>query len=310
MSTQRPHIHLICDINDISLHDVQDALTIFCETKAHLSRDLFTVTNNTANYSWRCINACDYVLMLIGESYGKLNNSGVSQLHISYLNARTKNKPMAILIGGAPARPRQLGDLVNAISEQNKHIYHFDQHSNLDELFGRIFDAFGDSIVAKPTFMDTSSVIGTPTISHEPQLSRYEHSLVHNIKPNLNLQDEVLMNCTAHAFKGGTLIEVAFIASSTWQAILSTLVNTSMSFSLQGLWRILNDLVADQAMPAVKSTHPEVHAISRCQITKADVIWIQEELLAAGWISRSSNNITGKETWRTTDQARHSLGKL
>lgn len=300
---ERLHIHLICDINDASLHDAHDALTIFCEDKAHLSFDLFGVNNETANYSWRCINRCDYVLILIGESYGKLNHSGVSQLHISYLNARTKNKPMTALIYHAESRPRQLNDLVNAINEHNTQIYNLDAQTNLHALLSSVFDDIKNAKKRKEKSTE-------PSLFSKPNLTRYEHTLTHHIKPAPSLQDEVLLNCTAHAFKGGTLIEVAFIASSTWRAILSALVDTSMSFSLQGLWRVLNDLIADQAMPAVKATHPDVHAISRCQITKSDVLWIQEELQTAGWIAQSSRNLTGKETWRATEHAKNSLGRL
>lgn len=344
MSAQRPHIHLICDANDSSLHSVQDALVIFCENKVRLSRDLFGISHETANYSWRCINDCDYVLMIVGESYGKLNNSGVSQLHISYLNARTKNKAMAILLCDAPTRPRQLADFINAIVKQEKHIYHFGANSNLEPLFNQIFNDFGSRIIAKPTLANSPAVpVGATTIGSEQRLLPYEQkpyeqkqataslsqspsksaaqNKATNAPPNtptpnaspsvpptvakFELDDELLINCTAHAFKGGTLIEVSFVATSTWQAVLSALTHTSMSFSSQGMWRILNELVAEQAMSVIKPIYPEVHAISRCQVTKADIIWLQEELQAAGWISKS--DMAGKAAWKTTEQAHRSL---
>lgn len=86
------HIHLICDSQDAKLFAWHDALTMLFDERVRITRDLFIMNSQTANYSWRCINQCDFVFVLVGECYGTVNASGVSQLHISYLNAKTKNK--------------------------------------------------------------------------------------------------------------------------------------------------------------------------------------------------------------------------
>lgn len=300
MPTHRHHIHIICDSKDSSLYALQDGIAVFFEEQC-LSKDLFESGNsNAANYSWRCINRSDFVLVLIGQTYGKLNSTGVSQLHIGYLNAKTKNKPMAVLIMDNPDRPRQLKDLISIISGQTEHIYPITPNEPIDTILKDVYQQ-----------LINTKALPTPVAkAHHYQstsktLLGYSQPSPNQAQSLAKLADDLLLNCTAHAFQGGTLIETAFVANTNWQAILDSLKITTMAFSLQGLWRILNDIITSQAMPVVKALHPNVHAISRCQVAKADVIWVQEELLSLGWIAPIQAHALTKPAWRTTDFAKN-----
>lgn len=306
MPNHRHHIHLICDSKDASLYPLLDALAIYFERHAHITKDLFLVGSDSANYSWRCIHDCDCAFMLIGKSYGELNNTGVSQLHISYLNARTKNKPLIVfVIDNDDDRPRQLADLIQVVKEQVSPIFYVDDNTQYNQLLTEVYDMLDGS------FMGETSTPATLTSKISPDLpsslARFEPTSNTVHKPLPSLQDEVLLNCTAHAFRGGTLIEAGFMATTTWRAILSSL-DKSLAFNNQGLWRLLNTLITAQALPAVQTSDPSVHAISRCQVIKADIVWVQEELLSLGWIVPNPVPTAGKPTWRISETAKKALG--
>lgn len=295
----RQHIHLICDPKDPSLYRLQDALTIFCEKRASLSKDLLCTGNEAANYSWRCINRCDMVFMLLGKSYGELTNTGVSQLHISYLNSKTKHKPLAVFVLDGVERPKRLSDLLDILTGDSIPLYNIKETSDLATLFDDAYTA-----LLTPSSLHTTTHL-SPT---QPNVLRLNKAKTASPKkPPPPLFDELLLNCTAHAFRGGTLIEATFMAGTTWHAILEALAQYGGNFSLQTLWRILSDLVAHQAMAAVKQQHPDVHAISRCQVTKADVFWIEDELNATNLICAAPPNTAGKPTWKLTDIAKKTL---
>lgn len=306
MSSHRPHIHIICDNKDTSLYPLLDALAIHFEPHAYLTRDLFLVGSESANYSWKCINECDYVIFLIGMSYGELNNTGVSQLHISYLNAKTKNKPIAVFVTNDDSnRPRQLLDLIQVVNTQVECIYPIAQSTNIKHLLIDLDKNFIKPHKSKKTESTPHKTKSTnETLSFLP--SSTGKSDTTPTKTKLNPQDEVLLNCTAHAFRGGTLIEATFLATTTWQAILASLDN-ALAFNSQGLWRALNTLVTPQAMPAIKATQPTVHAISRCQVVKADMLWVEEELQMAQWIAPTPTSTGTKSTWYMTDSAKKYL---
>lgn len=136
VSNRRYHIHLIGIISD---HDQMiDSLALFFEQRAFFTYDLKEVNVKSANYSRRCIDNCDYVIMLIGDHYGKRNNTGVSQMHLSYINAQTKNKPLLILRKvhvDKSGLSRQLLNFVRVVEQQNiGQIQYFDAKTNIEQL--------------------------------------------------------------------------------------------------------------------------------------------------------------------------------
>lgn len=300
MSAHRQHIHLICDSSDSSLHALQDAVVMFFENKANITYDLFTATTATANYSWRCVNACDWAIMLVGDSYGQLTNTGVSQLHISYLNAKTKNKPISVLVVPSENRPRQLLDLLAIIQNQNQDIYHIDEDTHIGDLLEAL------QYMYLPEQDKPAPTIASVSTNTSSRKKSSKDSGVAPKKPAPFLQDEILLSCQAHAFRGGTLIEVGFMAKTTWREVLQTLAGVP-SFSSQGLLKLLSELVSVQAMPSVKVMHPDVHAISRCQIAKTDMAWLQKELHEVGWIGKLSN---GRDVWQLTDVAKQRISDM
>lgn len=356
MSNHRHHIHLICDSKDDSLYDIQDHLAIFFEPWAFFTKDLFTTSHESSNYSWRCINACHYSIILLSHSYGALTNTGVSQLHISYLNAKTKNKPIIALIDKEHGHDRHLLDLIHTIEKQLTHVYYFDSQTDMNTLLSNAYkalttvlngsnwiksdaDTTNDEKIAQPihrtdspnndnqstdiTKTDTLAQKNLPSLSYNKDIVMIDKNHHDNIEilesfapkgkvldklslPALNLNNELLISCTAHAFQGGTLIEVDFIASSTWRALLSTLVQSNQMFSIQRFWRLLNELITPQAMQAVKARHPQAHAISRCQVTKAEMLRIQEELMDAGYIHKTGNT-PNKQMWQISEIAKEIL---
>lgn len=312
VSNYRHHIHIICDSQDTSLYAWQDTLVMLFDDRVHLTKDLFTTTADTANYSWRCINACDFVFVLLGESYGNLNATGVSQLHISYLNAKTKNKPMVVFIKDQPTpKSKQLTDLISTIKNQLKTIHFVADTDDVVSVFGGAYEELTlglEDFRPNHAFVAATTEFVAPAPSPTAAANPYtdSHSAHTAPKTTHSLQDDVLLNCTGHAFFGGTLSEVAFIARLTWQEILVALPPNA-TFGVDGLSRSINELITPQAMPIVRLSNPNIHAISRCQIVKADAIWLQEELVDAGWLQKTPNSSNIRPLWQLTALAKQLL---
>lgn len=327
MPDYRYHIHVACVPDDPLLITVQDDVAIFFESRAFLTKDLVLARVESASYSWRCINAADAVLVLIGNSYGRTNASGVSQLHVSYTNAKTKNKPMLIFVHADVLNKdnnRSLLDLVALLeTQEGGHIYHFDENTDFFKLLETAFNTLNldkskgwhmsattkNALIALP---NAEGQLGKEPIKKEPpkkeilkdksllELDEFIHAKTSansnaSFKPSLRLalelDAEFSVSCTAHAFRGGTLIEVSFVVPFRWQQIVMMLASVVMPFSEQGLGRALNESV-DKALAnqIVSRQYPDVHAVSRIQVVKADTMWILDELELAGWIEPSKQS--------------------
>lgn len=316
MPNRRYHVHIACVADDPLLQQSQDDVSIFFEQRAILTKDLKLNRPESASYSWRCINACDAVLILIGNEYGKLNISGVSQLHVSYTNAKTKNKPILVFIhskmNSASSHSRHLSDFVGLVqSQMADSVRYFDETTDFLALLKEMFDKVVISIAETDQEpLRKIGMTGKDNSVEDPletivRANKYSMSEVHaSLKPALHLDNEVVVSCTAHAFKGGTLIEVPFVITMTWRKIVQALTELSLSFSEQGLARCLYELIdKTQANKLIISQYPDVHAVSRHQVTKSDVSWVQDELQLAGWIEPAGSSIQGM-LWKITNNTK------
>lgn len=329
MSNHRYHIHVACVADDPLLVTAQDDVAIFFESRAFLTKDLVIARAESASYSWRCVNSADMLLLLVGNHYGNTNASGVSQLHVSYTNAKAKNKPILIFVhADVLNKPtgNRLIDFVGSLESQGGDVVHyFDDNTNFPKLLETAFNTLDfdktkgwqtvgasirSTLLASPQESQTANIDKTektvgvdkakPAINFDESHHVKNPDLHSALKPALVLDSEFLVSCTAHAFRGGTLIEVSFVIPLRWRHIVAMLANVVMPFSEQGLGRALNEIVDKSlASQIVSRQHPDVHAVSRIQVVKADALWILDELELAGWIEPVGQG----SLWQATDKA-------
>lgn len=340
LPNRRYHIHVICANDDQS--SSLDALVLYFEHRAFLTFDLALGDVLASNHSRRRIDECDYVLLLIGDSYGKPNNTGVSQLHLSYINARTKNKSMLILRkihsgrGTQKGLSRQLTDLIRLIEQQNSgKILYYDDQTDLEQLLefpylqmlsehpakGWIrteniieetllttFNAIKKS-EAPPTqsfIFDVKTLNGKMT-DHDDQAQDLSSELSDIV---IDLSDDIMLNFSTHAYEGGNLSEVSFLAVVAWRDIVTALNDLQTQFTSTGIQRCVNDLVHEQALDLVQDVRPNAHAVSRTQVAMVEQEWVKSQLLAAGWIVVAQTGGRGKRNfYQVTDKAKKALAK-
>lgn len=345
MPNRRYHIHVICANDDQS--SSLDALALYFERRAFLTFDLALGDVQASNYSRRRIDECDYVLLVIGDSYGKLNSTGVSQMHLSYINAKTKNKPMLILRkirnghGTQGGLSRQLTDLIRLIEQQNSgQVLYYDDKTDLEQLLefpylqmlsehpakgwirtdnvieetllttfnavkkseasakrSSIFDAISDNLATSSTIETSGNDAGGDA-----------DSLLSDIA--IDLSDEIMLNFSTHAYEGGNLSEVSFLAVVTWRDIVTSLNRLQTQFTSVGIQRCVNDLVHEQALELVQDVRPNAHAVSRTQVATVEQEWVQSQLLAAGWIAVAQTGGRGNRNfYQVTDKAKAVLAR-
>ncbi len=168
MSNSLYHIHAIQVVNDQP--EVASQLVLFLENKAVLTQDLPAISTQATNYSRRCIDACDFVIMIIGESYGAPNPSGVSQLHLSYLTAKTKDKPMLILLKaqGSSTRSRQLINFISTIEKDKpQHLYYYADNNDFDKVLAEGFETITAEVQQK-AWLQLNQSLGSPQLKGLP----------------------------------------------------------------------------------------------------------------------------------------------
>ena len=135
LSNCRYHIHVICTAHDQSL--VLDSLAIFFQKIAFLTYDVGNQISQASFYSRQNIEICDYIIVVVGDNYGASRHVMVSQMHLSYLGAKAKNKPMMTLIKTRDEEMQvswQLQDFTRLVERQSNHIYYYDSSTDIRQL--------------------------------------------------------------------------------------------------------------------------------------------------------------------------------
>lgn len=341
MPNRRYHIHVICANDDQS--SSLDELALYFENRAFLTFDLALGDIKSSNYSRRRIDECDYVLLLLGDSYGKPNSTGVSQLHLSYINAKTKHKPMLILRKIRSGRAtqnglsRQLTDLIRLIEQQNSgQILYYDDKTDLEQLLEYPYlqmlsehPAKGwirtDNVIEETlltTFHATKKqeqvtrnsifdvILSSSADNTQSSKNKTEKKDEINVMSDIaiDLSDEIMLNFSTHAYEGGNLSEVSFLAVVTWHDIVASLNRLQTQFTSVGIQRCVNDLVHEQALELVQDVRPNAHAVSRTQVSMVEQDYIKSQLLAAGWIAVAYVGGRGNRNfYQVTEKAKTAL---
>ena len=323
MPNRRYHIHVICADNDQLL--VLDSIAVFFQARAFLTYDVSSKLPKASLYGRQCIDGCDYALMVIGDSYGTPQNNGVSQLHLSYLSAKAKLKPLLILVKkhhNDANISRQLQEFSSMVTSKADKIFYYETENDIEQLLiqayykmvasnqvGAGWVRVDDEVLkaSKLSVSDRSNLSSNKTTKQEnPTLPT--QLMDDNVSKQIVLTDTFEINYKAQAYEGGNLTDLTRPLVLSWQEVLITLIKMPATFSSYGLQSGINRLISARAEVDIKREMPNVHAVARCQISQDDLNHLQQQLVAANWIQLTTygTRVT-QELWKLTFYAKSLL---
>ena len=323
MPNRRYHIHVICADNDQLL--VLDSIAVFFQARAFLTYDVSSKLPKASLYGRQCIDGCDYALMVIGDSYGTAQNTGVSQMHLSYLNAKAKLKPLLILVKkhhNDANISRQLQEFSSMVTSKADKVFYYETENDIEQLLiqayykmvasnqvGAGWVRVDDEVLkaSKLSVSDTANLSSSKTTKQEnPTLPA--QLMDDNVSKKIVLTDTFEINYKAQAYEGGNLTDLTRPMVLSWQEVLITLIKMPATFSSYGLQSSINRLISTRAEIDIKREMPNVHAVARCQISQDDLNHLQQQLVAANWIQLATygTRVT-QELWKLTFYAKSLL---
>lgn len=333
MSNRRYHIHVICVAHSQPL--ILDSLAVFFQSRAFLTYDVSTVLPQSALYGRQCVDACDYVLIVIGDSYGTSPNLVVSQMHLSYLSAKSKSKPIMTLVKrqyDSLEASRQLQDFTRMVERQTSHVYYYDDNTDIKQLLSSAYTgmvtsnelpigwlkAHDDASVQSRTvstkqpvdksgsFIKTAVEDRVFSRNNSASYDAKNYNANHynsdsyvatdNLTKIIKLTETFDIEYNAQAYEGGNLTDVTLTMTLSWEDMLLALGNMPTVFSSYGLQSHLNRLIASKAEAEIKQLMSNVHAVARCQIVKRHLDKLQRILIAANWIEIKASGSDLRET--------------
>ena len=274
-------------------------------------------------FARRQIDDCDYVLLLLGSQYGEQSVSGVGYMHLEYIYAVTKQKPIIVFMHEDPEsrdeslqeqRP-QLKDKFNEFRHQlQKEVEQVVCYRTLRDLELAVRSYM-------PQMLERHPVVGWV----RPQNVQILQDEIDNLKsklaqahvehtkrevdpfltlPKVTLQDVFSFEYRMHAYQDGNFKDVTAVRELKWFDILKLLSNdfqrpTPEDFFSKALNEYLNSVGLDDA----RETMPHAHAVSRAQINIRALHTIKQQMRQNEWVVPVGRDDRQRMLWQITDKA-------
>ena len=278
-------------------------------------------------FARRQIDDCDYVVILLGSQYGEQSVSGVGYMHLEYIYAFTKQKPIIVFMHEDPdSRDPALHDEKPELREKFKEFRTLLQQE-VDQVF--CYRTLRDLELAV-RFNMSQMLERYPTPGWvRPQNTQALHDEIERLKSKLSQLEtavgqreadpflslsKVSMNESyrfeyrMHAYQDGNFRELKVERSLSWAQLLAILGNTFIHPTPEEYFsKRMNEYLNETGLDDARRIMPRAHAVARAQINIRALHEIKMQMRQNDWIVQAGRDDRQRMLWRTTAKAQKLL---
>lgn len=271
-------------------------------------------------FARRQIDDCDYVVFLLGSQYGEQSVSGVSYMHLEYIYAVTKQKPMMVFMHEQPetraeALQEQRAELQKRFCDFRKQL-----QQEVDQVFyyRQLRDLEMAVRLNMPQMLERYPVVGwvrpqntqrlQDEIDHlkaklvqlETELGTRTHDPFLNL-PKVASHDLLSFDYQLHAYQDGNFKELKLQRKLTWAQLLTVLSATFKAPTPEEYFsKALNEYLNETGLPDARAEMPRAHAVARAQINIRTLHNIKLQMRQNDWIVPCGRDERQRMLWKLT----------
>lgn len=281
---------------------------------------------NTA-FARRQIDDCDYVVILLGSQYGEQSVSGVGYMHLEYIYAVTKQKPIIVFMHEDPAsRDPSLHDTKPELQEKFKEFRQLLQQE-ADQVF--CYRTLRDLEMAvrlnMPQMLERYPVSGWV----RPQNTQALHDEIDQLKakvaqlerdggtrevdpflslPKVSMHEVFSFEYRMHAYQDGNFKELKVQKRLTWAQLLAILGSTFINPTPEEFFsKRMNEYLNETGLEDARAEMPRAHAVARAQINIRALHSLKLQMRQNDWIVPSGRDDRQRLLWQITPKAQKLL---
>lgn len=281
---------------------------------------------NTA-FARRQIDDCDYVVILLGSQYGEQSVSGVGYMHLEYIYAVTKQKPIIVFMHEDPAsRDPSLHDTKPELQEKFKEFSQLLQQE-ADQVF--CYRTLRDLEMAvrlnMPQMLERYPVSGWV----RPQNTQALHDEIDQLKakvaqlerdggtrevdpflslPKVSMHEVFSFEYRMHAYQDGNFKELKVQKRLTWAQLLAILGSTFINPTPEEFFsKRMNEYLNETGLEDARAEMPRAHAVARAQINIRALHSLKLQMRQNDWIVPSGRDDRQRLLWQITPKAQKLL---
>ena len=276
-------------------------------------------------FARRQIDECDYFILLVGGRYGELTPSGVSYMHLEYIYAVTKQKPVLAILHAEPERRE--AHLREPTDDGRAKLDDFRKRLLQDQILHLTYQDCRD--------LDTSARLALPRLLEKFPVKGWIRAEqaghaqpVRSLRQSLQLPAErpmgqpsaqavsgdhaVAFEYRVHAYQDGNFKELRLSRQLSTFELLEIFAPVFSDPALEDLFaRTLHDYLDNTALGQVHQVLPRAHAVARSQVSAQTIQGIRDQLRHNGWIE-PLNSPSGRQRalWQLTSMGQNVMAML
>lgn len=271
----------------------------------------------------RQIDDCDYVVILLGSQYGEQSVSGVGYMHLEYIYAVTKQKPIIVFMHDDPAsREPSLHDAKAELREKFNDFRKLLQNE-VDQVF--TYRSLRDLEMAvrlnMPQMLERYPVTGWV----RPQNAQALHDEIDQLKariaqmeaeagkrepdpflslPKVSMHEIFSFEYRMHAYQDGNFKELKIQKKLTWAELLAILGSTFVNPTPEEFFsKRLNEYLNETGLEDARIEMPRAHAVARAQMNIRALHSLKMQMRQNDWIVPTGRDDRQRLLWQITAKA-------
>lgn len=278
----------------------------------------------------RQIDECDYVLLLLGSQYGEQSVSGIGYMHLEYIYAVTKQKPIVVFMHAHPEyRDVQLQEHCEKVKEKFNDFRQQLQHEVAQTAY---FKNLRDLELGLRSNM-TQMLVRYPTLGWvRPQNLQVLHDEIDRLKvklahvklqqdqslldqstslPQVSIDEIFSFDYRMHAYQDQHVKEIVVMKQTTWAELL-LLLSQDFQYPFPEAYfsKLMNDYLSRKALQDAQTELPRAHAVASVQINIRALSTIKQQMRQNEWIVPVGHDDRQRMLWQITRMGQTLLGDV
>lgn len=274
-------------------------------------------------FARRQIDDCDYVAVLLGSAYGEQSVSGVGYMHLEYIYAVTKQKPIIVFMHDEPAaREAALHDDKPELRDKFQEFRKLLQNE-VDQVF--TYRSLRDLEMAVrfnlPQMLERYPVLGWVRPQNTQVLQDEIDKLKNKLEqletesgkrevdpflslPKVSMHEFFSFEYRMHAYQDGNFKELKIQKKMTWAQLLSVLGSTFVHPTPEEFFsKRMNEYLNETGLQDARMEMPRAHAVARAQVNIRALHSIKMQMRQNEWIIQSGRDDRQRMLWQVTPKA-------
>lgn len=278
-------------------------------------------------FARRQINDCDYVVLLLGSQYGEQSVSGVSYMHLEYIYAVTKQKPIIVFMHEEPAnRDVSLHDEKPELREKflefrkllQQELSHIFKYRNIRDLeiavrlnMPQVLDDYPVSGWVRPPnaqlLHDEIKQLKAKITQLETKLSQRKGDTLFAV-PKVSIHELFSFEYRMHVYQDGNFKELKIQKKLTWAQLLSILGTVFLLPMPEDYFsKCMNDYLNEIGLEDARIEMPRAHAVARAQVNIRALHSIKMQMQHNEWMIQSGRDERQRMLWQLTSKGQKLL---